>query len=352
MTQAVSIAQSGNNNVTMRNRIINGGMVIDQRNAGASVTLPDGSSSNAYPVDRWKAARAANATGTGQQSSDTPTGAGFANSMVITNGTGVTATATSEAYIIQCIEGYNVADLGWGTASAKPVTISFWVKSSITGTHSGALNNSAYSRSYPFTYTISAANTWEQKSVTVAGDTSGTWLTTNGRGICIAFNNGAGSNFLGAANTWGAAAYYGATGSVALNSVTSSTWYVTGVQLEAGTTATPFEQRLYGTELQLCQRYYQKVDATSQMVGTTGYVPNSGNVYRLGYEFPVYMRATPTVTLGVSVWDGVTVVGSLAFSGNYTNNQRMDGDYTVAAGLASGKYARLFNGTLQFSAEL
>lgn len=274
--------------IGFRNRIINGGMVIDQRNAGASVTLPNGAAGYSFPVDRFGCSRASSATATGQQSTVAP--AGFINSLLITNGTGVTVGSTEQGYVFQQIEGLNISDLGWGTANAQTVTISFWVRSSITGTHSGSLFNSAFNRSYPFTYTISAANTWERKSVTVAGDTSGTWLTTNGRGITLCFNNGSGSTYLGTAGAWAGSGFYGATGSVALNSVTGSTWYVTGVQLEEATTASSFDFRSYGQELALCQRYCYVTsgDPTGMTTRSDG---TGGSAY-----FPQPMRATPTIS--------------------------------------------------------
>jgi hypothetical protein len=283
----------------LKNRLINADMRIDQRNAGAAITLPDGAANFLFPVDRWLASRASVATATAQQSSDVPTGQGFVNSFVVTNGTASTSGSTNEGYIGQLIEGYNIADLGWGTASAKTVTLSFWVKSSITGTHSGSLCNSSFNQCYPFSYSISTANTWEQKTITVAGSTSGTWLTTNGRGLFIAFNNGTGSSYLGTANAWTGSIKYGVTGSVALNSVTGSTWYVTGVQLEVGSTATPFERRLFGNELSLCQRYYQHLTAadstSSYFAYGTGF--NAASTYGF-FLIPMVcsMRANPSIT--------------------------------------------------------
>ena len=282
------------------NRIINGAMVIDQRNAGASVTLPNGAAAYSFVTDRWACSRADGATATGQQSSTAPTG--FINSLLITNGTGITVASTAEGYIYQPIEGFNIADLGWGTANAKTVTLSFWVRSSITGTHSGSLSNSANNRCYAFSYTISSANTWEQKSVTVAGDTSGTWLTTNGRGINLFFNNGAGSNFLKTGDAWGSAFAYGVTGSVALNSVTGSTWFVTGVQLEVGSTATSFDYRPYGTELQLCQRYYQVWRSEQACCGR---INGTTQATVIGVPLSTAMRTTPTFSSGnYNVWQG------------------------------------------------
>jgi len=233
-----------------KNRIINGAMVIDQRNAGASVTL---SGSSQYPVDRYIASLDTSATVTAQQSSTAPTG--FTSSLLISVTSGTSPSASNENRITQRIEGFNTADLGFGTANASTVTLSFWVRCSLTGTFSGSLRNSAASRSYPFTYTIISANTWEQKSITIAGDTSGTWIgATNGTGLQVTIDIGSGSTMKGTANAWASANYLGATGSVNLIATTGATFYITGVQLEKGSTATSFDYRPYGTELQLCQR--------------------------------------------------------------------------------------------------
>jgi hypothetical protein len=298
-TQSVAIGQG--NASLIKNRIINGAMVIDQRNAGASVNLPDGAASYSFVTDRFACSRASGATATGIQSSTAPVG--FNNSLLITNGTGITVANSGQGYILQYIEGYNIADLGWGTANAKTVTLSFWVQSSITGTHSGALNNSSSNRSYPFTFAIPTANTWTQISITIAGDTTGTWLTTNGRGIVVTFNNGSGSTYLGTANAWAGATYFGATGSVALNSVTSATFYITGVQLEVGSSATGFEYVNYQTSLANCQRYFVKTYGQSVAVPTTS---SSGFVRTRAYSgvygafvwlLPVSMRTAPTAVI-------------------------------------------------------
>ena len=193
-----------------RNRIINGAMMIDQRNAGAAVTA-DGS----YPVDRFIVFNSTDGAYSGQQDSSAPTG--FVNSLKMTTTTAdASLGATQSVQVIQRIEGFNTSDLMWGTASAQPVTLSFWVRSSLTGTFGGSLRNSATNRSYPFNYTISVANTWEQKSVTVAGDTTGTWLTTNGVGIAVTFALGAGADRSGTAGAWNSNNNASATGAVSV----------------------------------------------------------------------------------------------------------------------------------------
>jgi len=228
MTLAVNIAQSGSNNVTMRNRIINGAMVISQRNGTSSVSI---SNPGAYTVDRFKSENNTDGTLTAQQSSTAP--AGFINSLLFTVGTADSSLGSTQYSIYeQRVEGFNITDFGWGTASAQPVTLSFWVRSSVTGTYGGSIVNSDFNRTYPFTYAISAANTWEQKSITIPGDTSGTWLTTNGIGLIIRWGFGVGSSYSAAAGSWAAGGYLSATGATNMMATSGATYYVTGVQLE------------------------------------------------------------------------------------------------------------------------
>ena len=267
MTLAVNIAQGGSNNVTMRNRIINGACVIDQRNAGASVSTSSGTST--YSVDRCKVWYTQTSKFTVQQNAGSVTPpSGFNNYVGATSSSAYTVGATDRFMIGQAIEGYNVADLGWGASGASTVTISFWVRSSLTGTFGGAIGNDAGDRSYVFTYTISSANTWEQKTITVTGDTSGTWPKTTSGGLYLYLSIGAGSSVSTTAGSWQSGFYVSATGATSVVGTNGATFYITGVQLEAGTTASPFEYRQYGTELQLCQRYYEKTYSQSVVPGT------------------------------------------------------------------------------------
>jgi hypothetical protein len=279
-----------------KSRIINGAMVFDQRNAGASVAMTGG----IYITDRWRSYASAASKLTAQQSSTVPTG--FSNSLLFTSQSAYTQSATDEFLVEQRIEGFNTSDLAWGTANAQTVTLSFWVRSSLTGTFSGALSNSAQDRNYPFTFTISTANTFEYKSVTIAGDTSGTWIgSTNGIGIRVKFNLGTGSTYLQTAGAWTASYANGATGSVALVNTNTATFYITGVQLEKGSTATSFDYRPYGTELRLCQRYYETSRGTASTFtqGTTIAYPVfvSDTNRTSGRQFSVAKRSAPTVTI-------------------------------------------------------
>ena len=293
MTLAVNIAQGGSNNVTMRNRIINGAMVIDQRNSGASVTLANDTAT--YTLDRWYAQENTAAVIAIQQSTTVPTG--FKNSLLWTVSSTGSVSAGSYNIIVQPIEGFNVADLGFGASGASTITISFWVRCSVAATYGGAIRNSAQNRSYSFAFTINSANTWEQKTVTIAGDTSGTWLTNNGVGLDLVISLGSGSNFQSTANVWYAGNQHCPTGSASLVGTASATFYITGVQLEAGTTASPFEYRQYGTELALCQRYFQKLaDGSSVSTCSLATVVSSDTSSIFGLiPFQVPMRTAPSL---------------------------------------------------------
>ena len=277
---------------SFRNRIINGAMVIDQRNAGASVTPTDGQ----YCIDRWILFTSQASKYTAQQNAGSVTPpAGFTNYLGITSSSAYSSTSSDYFVVEQKIEGFNVADLNWGSANATAVTLSFWVRSSLTGTFGGVLKNSDGNRSYPFTYNISAANTWEQKAITIAGDTTGTWVTNNGTGIRFQFGIGVGSSLSGTSGAWAAVSYASATGATSVVGTNGATWYVTGVQLEKGTVATPFEYRPYGTELSLCQRYYQKF-GSSAYPRIRGYGLASTETMAT-FPFATTMRAFPTGTL-------------------------------------------------------
>jgi hypothetical protein len=254
-----SIVASGSQG--FKNKIINGAMMIDQRNAGASYSAVDGG----FSVDRWKVASYDSSAQTGkftvQQSSTVPTG--FSKSLLVTSSAATSLSSGAIYWIGQFIEGFNTADLDFGLATAKTVTLSFWVRSSLTGTFAGSILNNGNDRSYPFTYTINSANTFEYKTVTITGDTSGTWTRDSSIGLRVLFNLGQGSTYSTTANAW-ASGYYGSvTGTTNLLATNGATLYITGVQLEKGTTASTFEFRSYGKELMLCQRYYQYIGGES-----------------------------------------------------------------------------------------
>lgn len=344
MTLAVNIAQSGSSNVTFRNRIINGAMVLDQRNAGASVT----STSNPFTLDRWQAFGAPGAKYTVQQNAGSVTPpVGFSKYLGVTSSSAYTVTSGDYFFLTQHIEGFNVADLNFGSANASTVTLSFWVRSSLTGTFGGSLANGAENRSFPFTYTISTANTWEYETITIAGDTTGTWATGNTSGLEVNFGYGVGSGLSGTANgTWQAGDYRSATGTTSVVGTNGATWQVTGVQLEAGTTASPFEYRQIGTEESLCQRYYYRVKANSGGGGLFGVGwCRSTTEASVSIPYPTAMRTNPTALeqSGTAAnYQLVFAASAAALSavpvfGGETTTQGTRIDTTVASGLTAGQ---------------
>jgi hypothetical protein len=281
-----------------RNRIINGDMRIDQRNAGASVTQ---NNTGPYTVDRWLAYGTQNSKFTVQQNAASVTPpVGFSNYLGCTSSSAYTVGASETFVIAQKIEGYNVADLAWGTANAASVTLSFWVRSSLTGTFGGSLQNSANTRSYPFSYTINSANTWEQKNIVIAGDTTGTWVVNTGNGLQVNFSLGTGTSASATSGVWAGAAYFSATGATSVVGTSGATFYITGVQLEAGSVATPFERRDYGRELIMCQRYFFRYSTTSAYGPYgTGHGVNTTQA-RFCIKTPQTMRAQPSLSFSTA----------------------------------------------------
>jgi hypothetical protein len=339
---------------SFKNRIINGAMVIDQRNNGASVTPAN--LAVTYVIDRWKyyVTQASKLTAQQNAGSVTPP-AGFVNYLGTTSSSAYSVISSDLFTVYQAVEGFNVGDLGWGSANAQTITISFWVRSSLTGTHSGALQNSANTRSYAFTFTVNAANTWEQKTVTIAGDTTGTWLTNNGIGLSLYFNLGAGSTYSTTAGSWQAGNFTAATGSVSVVGTNGATFYITGVQLEKGSTATSFDYRPYGTELALCQRYFQVISS-----GLIGCFANT-TTYTGTYNNPVVMRAAPTasVTAAIRLSDIYSSSytqssGAITVGSNYEDSGQYE--LTNFSGGTAGRFALQYTagiaGKIRLSSEL
>ena len=300
-SQNVTFANSASlpNTFGFKNRIINGAMVIDQRNAGALITLTTTAS---YPVDRWASFEESDGVMTAQQVSDAP--AGFLKSIRFTTTTAdPSVTGAERVYSLQTIEGLNMIDLAWGTASAKTVTVSFWVKSSLTGTFGGSLRGNL---NYPFSYTISSASTWEQKSITIAGPTTGTWPTDNTGFISVAFGMGIGPSLSGGGGAWTASNFIAPSGAVAVISTLNATFQVTGVQFEVGSTATSFDVRDFGRELILCQRYYQQNTVpTAGLYGNTMGQVYAGTNVQSGLQLSTPMRSTPSASIiGTLTWIG------------------------------------------------
>ena len=344
-TNAITDASGGNtatintftptvSNMAGRNKIINGAMVFDQRNAGAAVTT-----NGAFPVDRFNVNNTSDGSFSAQQSSTVP--AGFSKSVGVTiTASASSLTETQRLVLRQTIEGYNIADFNWGTSDAKTVTLSFKVRSSVTGTFSGSLRNSAGDRSYPFTYSISSANTWTDISVTIAGETTGSWDITNGEGILVFFSLGVGPDLQGTAGAWASGNYWGASEETQLVNTNGATFYITGVQLEAGSVATPFEHVDYGEMLRRCQRYFQIANMCCSDYGPAGYSTEQRT------PFVTEMRASPTAAQGST--------GSTAHF-NSSSNTLTVADlrhaYASATSSSTGSYSSRFL-NWQFSAEL
>jgi hypothetical protein len=288
---AITVPKVTDQILTNRNLIINGAMQVAQR--GTSGT----STADIYTMDRFALGHGSPVNAmTFEQSTDAPDN--FKNSLKITAGTGASASTTGYAILRQAIEGQNISHLGFGTSAAKALTLSFWVKSSLTGTFGVSVRNQAGTRAYGDTYSISSANTWEYVTVSIPADTSGTWPTDNGIGLHLFWDLGAGSNYDIAAGSWTTGSnMFGVESTVKLTETTGATFNITGVQLEVGETATPFEHRSYGDELARCQRYYVNNISTS-------FYNQGGSNHIARVALPVEMRANPTVTRTGSFWSG------------------------------------------------
>jgi hypothetical protein len=350
------ILGAGNASI-MKNRIINGAMLISQRNGTSSVTPTNG----LYTLDRWQfyVSQASKLTAQQNAGSVTPP-TGFTNYLGVTSSSAYSVVAGDYFSFQQYIEGFNTADLDFGKSTAKTITLSFWVRSSLTGTFGGSLGNNANNRSYPFTYIITTANTWQQISVTIAGDTSGTWETTNSIGLAVYFGLGVGSTSSGTAGSWAGANYVSATGATSVVGTNGATFYITGVQLEVGSSATGFEYRQYGTELNLCLRY--TFVGTSDVL-TTNFGRGSTNAYAQ-VVLPVQMRATPTPTISGSLFitgngnsggDITATSPTVAANGLSNIGGRMDiagYNSTVTNNSIYGGTSQGASGKITFSAEL
>ena len=284
-----------------RNKIINGAMEINQR--GTAAVAADG----AMISDRWKEIEAGGGNMTCQVVADAP--ASFRNSIKAIASTADDCSQAADEYrILHMIEGNNVVNLYYGNSGAKTTTLSFWVKSSLTGNFPVGLENSASNRTHVKQYTINSADTWEKKSVTFVGDETGTWLITNGIGLKVSFVLGAGSNYTGTIDSWQGSRLYRGDSSVQFMATVNATYFVTGVQLEVGSTATDFEYRNFGEELALCQRYYEKSYDYDVAVGATTYIGMhlmGGNVAATAGTSHI---SGPTIPFQVPKRDNPTIV--------------------------------------------
>ena len=334
-TVSQAFSNEGIGGFTFRNRIINGAMEIDQRNSGSSVAIASGGFP--FTLDRFRSDNSTDGAITVQRVTDAPTG--FVNSMKYTVTTADASLASTQYLgLNHFIEGFNTADLMWGTALAKTITISFWVKSSITGNYPVSFDNNAADRFYIGQYSINSANTWEYKTVTIAGDTSGTWLTDNERGVNVRWFLGSGTGWEASANSWQSGAKYTFSGAASVIGTLNATWQITGVQFEVGSAATSFERRPYGMELALCQRYFFNVGGqvySSPSIGGTAYSTN----WCFGLiKSPVTMRAMPTFTkTGNWNWNDYNAVnistGALTFT---STSSTLDAFWVASHGTSSG----------------
>jgi hypothetical protein len=339
-----------------KNRLINGSMTISQRNG----TTATANGSNAYCLDRWAAYGSSASKYTTTQSTTAPTG--FSNSLLVTSSAATSLASGDYYFLSQRIEGYNIADLGFGASGALTVTLSFWVRSSLTGTFGGSLQNGAENRSYPFNYTISSANTWEQKSISIAGDTTGTWATGNTSGLEVNFGLGVGSTLGGGtAGAWVGSDYRSTTGATSVVGTSGATFYITGTQLEVGSTATSFDYRPYPVEFSMCQRYYQKVTTAEngKGIGVGFYYTITTAIAQI--PFQTYMRATPTANVNSGTnyfslftngagdnFDTVSLNEASTYTAAVTNTTQASG----VAGMAGQFKTNNASASLAFSAEL
>ena len=341
-TASAKIIDIGGQQLSNRNLLINGDMQISQRNGTASAAVVG----NTYTLDRWQSVNDAGSSKfTVQQVTDAPVG--FYNSLKMTSSSAYTPTSTEVFGIGQKIEGKNTNWLMFGSSNAKSITISFFVKSSLTGTFNGSVLNADMLRGYPWTYTISSANTWEYKTVTVAGSQDGTWHNDSREGMRIFWNFGSGTYRSGTAGQWSTTQYtFGATGATQAVATNGATLQITGCQVEVGGTATTFEHRSIGEEFARCQRYYQQY----VNISAVGYVPNnSSRTYSHGFFFPVEMRAAPTMSItntgssnGQYITDGATnrYVSSVLSQGSKTTH--MSVSFNISGDLSDYRGAYLF----------
>jgi len=334
-----------------RNKLINGNMVVAQRGTGSITT----SGADQFPVDRWSGVNSVG-TVTVQQSSIAP--AGFSNSIVATvTATGSYSTSGYTA-LYQRIEGYNVADCAFGTASAKQMTLSFWVRASVTGNYSVSFTNNAANRFLYRNFAVNAANTWEYKTIQFVGDTSGTWTTDNTTGLAVSFQLGRGTSTDGTENTWSSSVIVSASGNVDFAANSGATFYLTGVQLEQNYQPTSFEQRPIGVELALCQRYYQRVNANAggnaDCVFLCGLVFNTTTIIG-SYNFPI-MRSAPVFSFANGTFDVVVANAAIGVSGinaiNVTTTTAQVNAVIPSSTAGNAALMRIDSGFFDLSAEL
>ena len=333
-----------------KNLLINGDHNVDQRNGGSAITPTH----NQKITDRWRCELAQSSKYTAQQSGTAPDG--FRKSLKITSSSAYNPGASDYFLITQDIEGYTASRAAFGTSSAKPVTLSFWVRSSLTGTFACSIRNRAFDRTHIKEYTISSVDTWEYKTLTFPGITDGTWETGSNQGIRVHWSLGAGSDFHGAADTTLTTNDFATSSSTNVVATNGATWYMTGAQFELGRNATEFEHRSYGEELALCQRYYQK-----KRIGY-GRVAHfrTDAILVFAADLPVELRASAgsiTQNTGLNQWayrDGVSpTISSIQSNNSSASGTTLTVLYSVGAGGDSDETCFYYGGgSILIDAEL
>lgn len=290
-----AVADVATGSLFRRNLLYNGAMQVAQRGTSSTGIT----SSGYYTADRWQIGLSSMGTWTNTIEADGPSGTGFTKSFKMLCTTADSSPAASDLIIFQqALEGQDLQGLKKGTADAESLTLSFWVKSNVTGTYIVRFSDEDNGRYISQSYTVTSSGVWEKKIITIPGDTSGVISNDNNRSLNLQWWLGAGNDYKSGSlgTSWGAdvAANF-AVGQVNVAANTNNYWQVTGVQLETGTVATEFEFKSYGTELAECQRYYQ-VDSNAQFFG--GYGTSPGGAAFLQRPFVVTMRSAPTVTMG------------------------------------------------------
>jgi len=345
-----------------KNLIINGAMTVDQRHSGSSFTVVNGNSTTGVIADRFRVNEASGAEFTAQRVADAPVG--FEYSSKITVSTADASLGSTEFHrIIQPIEGKNISNLNWGTSNAKTLTLTFYVKSSVTGQYYISVFNNVADRTLLKGYTIDSANTWEKKTITIIGDQTGTWLTTNAVGIHLMWSLGTGSTYQSSTlDAYQAGFYMAKSDQVNIAASVNSTWQLTGVQLEVGDVATAFEHEDIGTTLRKCQRYFHRFQSdTNYDAFAPAYWLVTTQVFSM-YEFPVTMRTQPSLSISAtSDWrihsnGGDGVLGSLVVNRATPNNMQTYSDQSSNTGTAGHAGAIRNNNNasayIEFSAEL
>ena len=269
------------------NRIINGDMRIDQRNNGAS-----GTAIGVYTVDRWFHGSGVAGKLTWGRGGPSAQPTGFPYWLGVTTTTAYTAAAADIFNVVQRIEADMISDFAFGTANAQPITLSFWAAHFFAGAFSGSISNDAGTRSYPFTYSIPTANTWVKIVVTIPGDTGGTWVSGgNGLAMYVRFDLGSGANSRGPAGAWSSSNFIGVTGTIGLVATQGGICNFTGVKLEIGSVATPFNRQSLAKSMADCERYFRWLPFNMQQSA-----PSAGSVMQVPLSFSA-MRAAPTISL-------------------------------------------------------